>query len=138
MQENIFNRLKVMIEKTYYIYARYNQPATFALIYHDKSIEPIELGQFVRKSDHFLRIDEHYTFMNFEFTPQDKAFKASQNLIMSLDNFFEDQSTKIAIDIFDERKSPQVVYNRLQQILKEIQKDPYSRIDDENILDEII
>ena len=101
-------------------------------------MEPIELGQFVRKSDHFIRLDDNYTFMNFEFTEQDKAFKAAQNIIMSLDTFFGDTSTKIAIDTFDTNKSPQIVYNRLEQILKEIQKDPYSRIDDENVLNGII
>ena len=138
MDERIFNRLKVMIEKTYYVFERYNTPSTFALIYHVQSLGPIELGQFVRKSDHFLHIDNNYTFINFEFTPQDKAFKASQNIIMSLDNFFGDNSTKIAIDTFDPTSSPKIIYSRLEQILKEIQKDPYSRIDDENVLNGVI
>ncbi|SFV75448.1 hypothetical protein MNB_SM-3-763 [hydrothermal vent metagenome] len=138
MDERIFNRLKVMIEKTYYVFGRYNVPATFGLIYHHKPILPIELGQYVRKSDHFLMVDEHYCFINFEFTNQKDAFKASQNLIASLDNHFQDTTTKIALDSFDVNQSPNVVYNRLMQILKEIQKDPYSRIDDENVLNGVI
>ena len=139
MDEKILNRLTIMIERTYYVFKRYHTPSTFALIYHEKPITAKQLGQFIRKSDHFLQIDEHHCFMHYGFTEQSHAFKASENLLMFLDNFFGDTTTKIAIDTFDPNKTPIVVYNRLMQIL-EVMADhhPYTRVDDENVLNEIV
>jgi len=138
MDENIFNRLQISINKTYYTTKRYSIPSTFALIYHKKSLTPQELGAFVRKSDHFIKIDENHYFINFMFTEQNNAFKASQNLILSLDKYFNDQSTAIAIDTFDESNSPRLVFNRLKQILNEVKADSYSRIEDESILNGVL
>ena len=138
MTPSILNRLNILIKKAYYTHERYKLPATFALMYHHKALEPIELGQYVRKSDLFIPIDENHYFINFASTEQSAAFKACQNLIFSLDKHFEDTDTIIAVDTFDASKSPNIVFNRLQQILKETKKDPYSRIEDENILNGII
>ena len=137
MNENIFNRLNILISKAYYTYSRYKSPSTFALLYHEQDITPAQLGAYVRKTDHFLKIDEHYYFINFAFTEQNNAFKASQNLILSLDKHFQDQASVIAVDTFDEAKSARMVYNRLTQILVETKKHSYSRIEDENILNEL-
>lgn len=138
MDDNIFNRLQISINKTYYTTKRYNIPSTFALMYHHKALTPQELGAFVRQSDHFIKIDENHYFINFMFTEQNNAFKASQNLIFSLDKYFNDIHTAIAIDTFDESNSPRLVYNRLKQILQEIKQDSYSRIEDENILNGVL
>ena len=138
MNDNIFNRLQISINKTYYTTKRYSIPSTFALMYHEKSLTPQELGQFVRKSDHFIQIDDSHYFINFMFTEQNNAFKASQNLIFSLDRYFNDEHTAIAIDTFDESNSPHLVFHRLEQILKEIKLDAYSRIEDESILNGVL
>jgi len=138
MKDTIFNRLQISINKTYYTTKRYNIPSTFALMYHKDSLTPQELGQFVRKSDHFIQIDENHYFINFMFTEQNNAFKASQNLILSLDKYFNNEHTSIAIDTFDESNSPRLVFNRLEQILKEVQADSYSRIEDESILNGVL
>ena len=137
MNENLFNRLSIIINKAYYTHSRYKSPSTFALLYHDKEITPAELGKYVRKTDHFLPLDEHHYFINYAFTEQNAAFKACQNLIFYLDRHFEDQSSYIAVDTFDESKTPRMVYNRLTQILAETKKSSYSRIEDENILNEL-
>lgn len=137
MDEKIFNRLSIIINKAYYTHSRYKSPSTFALLYHENDITPAELGKYVRKTDHFLAVDKSHYFINFAFTEQDSAFKACQNLIFSLDKHFENQSSYIAIDTFDESKSARMVYNRLSQILAETKKSSYSRIEDENILNEL-
>ena len=137
MQENVKNRLRVMIEKSYYLFSRYNSLSTFTLLYHEKPISATELGKYLRKSDHFLPIDENHYFINFMYIKQEDAFKATQNLIFSLDKHFSDNSSKIAIDTFNTTKTPTMVYNRLVEILKEIKKNQFTRIDDENILNDI-
>jgi len=132
--EKIKNRLRIMIEKSYYVKERYNIESTFALLYHEKPLTPSELGSFIRKSDHFLKIDEHHHFINFMYIPHENAFKASQNLILSLDKYFQNCTSNIAIDTFDSIKTPTMVYNRLDEILKTIIDDPYNRVEDETVL----
>jgi len=134
MQENIANRLRIMIEKSYYLFERYNTSSTFVLIYVQDNIEPIELGKYVRKSDHFLKIDENHYFINFMYIDQSQAFKAAQNLLLSLDKHFNSTASAIAIDTFNKSKNPTMVYNRLVEILKETRANSYNRIEDENIL----
>lgn len=138
MDEKMFNRLKILIEKAYYISTRYHTASTFALLYHENPITPHELGKFLRKSDHFLQLDAQHCFIHFSFTNHSNAFKASENLLMLLDNFFGNTTTRIAIDTFDTNKTPTIVYNRLVQILEVITNHPYTRVDDENILNEIV
>jgi hypothetical protein len=117
MDEKLFNRLKILINKTYYTNKRYKIPATFAYLYHEKELSLDDLGKYVRKSDHFLKIDENHYFIHFAYTEQDHAFKACQNLLLYLDKHFNNTSSYIAVDTFDATKSPTVVFNRLQQIL---------------------
>ncbi len=135
MNDSILNRMRVQIKKIYYTYERYKTAATFAMLYHEKEISVIELSKFVRISDHLLKIDDHHYFITFSHTPHNEAFKASQNLILCLDNFFQNRTSCIAIDTFGTNNSQAIVHNRLMQILKVTRKTPYSRIEDENILD---
>lgn len=134
MTDNIFNRIELDIKRTYYTFDRYGAISTFVLLYHDKELSPEQLGSYVRISDKFVKIDSNHYFISFAFTSQENTFKAAQNLLQYLDNFFHNRTTCIAIDTFDTSKKPQMVYNRLMQILKETKKNSYTRIEDENIL----
>lgn len=134
MEDKILNRLQILVNKTYYTATRYKTPATFAYMYHTEELSVEELGKYVRISDHFIKIDQNHYFINFAYTGQDNAFKASQNLLHALDKHFNTSTTCIAIDTFDMSKSAKVVYNRLVQILEATKKYSYSRIEDEDIL----
>jgi hypothetical protein len=135
MAFDIINRVNVLVKKTYYINERYLIPATFGLLYHEKALNVVELSQYVRVSDQLMPLDNNHYFIIFSFTSQDNAYKASQNIVQNLDNHFNDQSSRIALDTFDTSKSPQSVLNRLKQILIEIRKKSYHRIETEEILD---
>lgn len=132
---DVLNRLNVLVKKTYYINERYHIDATFALLYHEKEINVIELSKYVRVSDQFIPLDDHHYFIIFAFTAQDNAYKASQNLISNLDKHFNDETSCIALDTFELSKSPQTVLNRLKQILIETRKSSYVRVETEDILD---
>ena len=134
LDERLKNRLRIMIEKSYYVKERYDIESTFALLYHEKPLTSAELGKCMRKSDHFLELDNNYHFINFMYISHTDAFKASQNLIQSLDKYFQNNTSAIAIDTFESIKTPTMVYNRLDEILKTIQDDPYSRVEDETVL----
>jgi len=138
MNDKIKNRLRIEIEKAYYAYKRYKIDTTFAILYHEHDLEVATLGKIVRITDHLLKIDSNHYFINFVHTDHNKAFKAAQNLLHSLDLHFNNHSSFIAIDTFDTTQSPKIVLSRLEQILKTIQKTSYARIDDENILNEIV
>jgi hypothetical protein len=131
---NVPKRLEIDIKKTYYTYERYNSISTFVMLYHQKELTISQFGSLLRISDKFIKIDDNHFFIIFEFTSQENTFKACQNLLEDLDNFFKDRTTCIAIDTFSTDKTAQVVYSRLMQILKETQKKSYTRIEDENIL----
>jgi len=138
MDERIKKRLEIEINKSYYSFKRYKVDTTFAILYHEKELTVDKLGNFVRISDHLLKIDEHHYFINFIHTHHNNAFKASQNLLLALDNYFNNRTSAIAIDTFDTTQTPNLVINRLYQILNEVRKNPYTRIDDENILNDIV
>jgi hypothetical protein len=138
MSDNIKNRLRIEIEKAYYAHKRYKIETTFAILYHENNLEVKKLGKIVRITDHLLKIDKHHYFINFVHTDHNKAFKAAQNLLQSLDFYFNNRSSFIAIDTFNTTQSPKIVLSRLEQILKTIRKTSYARIDDENILNEIV
>jgi len=134
LEERLKNRLRIIVEKSYYVKERYKIESTFALLYHKEPLTPAELGKCVRKSDHFLELDDNHHFINFMYISHQDAFKASQNLIQSLDKYFQNNTSTIAIDTFDSIKTPTMVYNRLDEILKTIKDDPYSRVEDETVL----
>ena len=137
MDDYIKNRLSLEVEKAYYISKRYKSSSTFAILYFEGELEVQDLGKFVRISDHLLNIDENHYFIHYTFTQQNSAFKASQNLLLCLDKHLNNQSACIALDTFDISKSPTIVINRLTQILNETQHSSYSRIENENILNEL-
>jgi len=138
MDQKLFNRLQILVNKTYYTSKRYKVPSTFAYLYHADPLTVEDLGKFVRISDHFIKMDENHYFINFAYTEQDDAFKASQNLLLYLDKHFNNSTSCIALDTFNTSNSAKIVFNRLERILAETKKDPYSRIEDENILDGFI
>ncbi len=132
---DILNRINVHIKKTYYTYERFQVNATFALLYHEKPLTVVELSEHVRISDQLIQLDENHYFIIFAFTSYENAYKASQNLIHKLDHYFNDNTTCIAIDSFDNRKTPENVLNRLKQIMIETRKDSYIRVETDDILD---
>lgn len=134
MDENILNRVDVLVKKTYYTYDRFEVDATFALLYHEAPLSVVELSKYVRLSDHLMAIDDHHYFIIFAFTSEENAYKASQNIIHKLDSYFNDHSSSIALDSLDVTMSPQLVLNRLRQIMKEIHRDTHVRIETEDIL----
>lgn len=134
MDESILNRLNVLVRKTYYTYDRFEVDATFALLYHAVPLSVVELSKYVRLSDHLIQLDDHHYFIIFAFTCEENAYKASQNIIHKLDGYLNDHATCIAMDSLDPTKSPQLVLNRLKQIMSEIHRDAHVRIETEDIL----
>lgn len=135
MNSNIINRIHVLIKKTYYTHDRFKVPATFAMLYHEEPLNVIDFSKHIRISDQVMQLDLHHYFIIFAFTPSENAYKASQNIIHSLDNHFNNRTSYIVTDSFDSTRSPQSVVNRLEQILAETRKNPYVRIETEEILD---
>ncbi len=134
---DIYNRIRVLIKKAYYTDDRFEIDSTFALIYHEKPLDVMELSKFVRLSDQLIEVDEHHYFVIFVMTPQDNAYKASQNLLMNLDVFFGDQTSCIVLDSFDTSRSAENVLKRLHMIMAETKKQPFIRIETEDILDDL-
>jgi len=132
---NMANRLDIHINKAYAVYKRYGVDATFALLYHAKPLSVEELSHHVRTTDQLISLDDTHYFIIFTFTDEEQAYKACQNILHFLDNLFNETSTCIAIDEFDSSHSCDIVMRRLHQILDQIQKNPYSRIENEQILD---
>jgi len=136
MDNNISNRLEVLVKKTYYIYKRFDIVATFALLYHEEPLSIIELSKYVRTSDQFMPLDDNHYFIIFEFTSEKNAYKASQNIIYKLDNHFNtNKGTFIALDSLDVHKSPQNILSRLKQIMAQMRRDCCSRVETEDIME---
>jgi hypothetical protein len=134
MSQDILNRINVLIKKTYYTYERFGVNATFALLYHEEPLSVVELAKYVRISDHLMKLDENHYFIIFAFTSHENSYKASQNIVHSLDKYFNNHTSCIALDTFNPSKTHQSVLNRLKQIMTETRKDPYMRIESEEIL----
>jgi hypothetical protein len=135
MDFKIVNRANVLVKKAYYTAERFDVKATFALLYHEMPLSVVELAKHVRVSDQLMSLDSNHFFIIFAFTEQDNAYKASQNIVYSLDSYFNNNTSCIALDAFNPSKSPQSVLNRLELILVETRKNPYIRIETEDILD---
>jgi len=134
MENSVSHRLEIELKKVFYSFEKYNALSTFALIHHEAPIDPETLSKYLRVSDIFLALDEHTYFINFAFTSHEDAFKAAQNILYGLDNYFNDTSTYIAIKELDPSNTPKMLVNKLLQILKETRKHSYSRVEDESIL----
>lgn len=134
--EQIPNRIRVQINRSYYSFQRYKVETTFALLYHRHTLGVETLARYLRLSDQFVRYDAHHCFIVFAHTNAPNAYKASQNLLLHLDNYFNDRSSCIALDLFDPSNSAQIVLNRLLQILDVAKTNPDARIQDETVLDQ--
>jgi len=138
MDAEVEVRINAEINRAYYTYERYQVKAIFALVYHEKEISLEDMGSYVRMSDRFVEYDTNHFFMLYHFTTGEEAHKASQNLLLKLDNYFNNTSTCIAIDCFNPSSSTKVVLNRLNQIIKETKKSSFARVEYEDILDSAI
>ena len=138
IDEKTFRRLDREIKKKHYNTKRYGSEYTFALLYTDTEIEKNRLGEFLRLSDFFLSIDEHYYFIVFNYTNESAAFKASENLLFKIDNYLGNTNSYIAIDRVNKTESTRSTINRLYQILEIAKKHGYNRVEDENVLNEVI
>jgi hypothetical protein len=133
---DVINRLEVLVKRIYYIFERFQIESTFALLYHKDPLNVVEFSKCVRLSDQFIPLDDNHYFIIFEFTNQENAYKASQNIIFKLDKYFNSTNEcYIALDAFDIHKSPQTVLSRLQQILLHTRKEIYTRVETEYILE---
>lgn len=137
MSLDILDRVNVLVKKTYYTFDRFNVDATFALLYHETPLNVVELSQFIRITDQIIPLDDNHYFIIFAFTSQENAYKASQNILYNLDQLLNNQTSCIALDTFDTKKSSKAVLTRLHQILSETRKSSYIRVETEEILDQI-
>ena len=138
MNDAIFNRFAVEVKKAYYISKRYETLSTFALLYFDQELSVDKLSLYLRVSDKFILIDKNTYFIDFTFTSQEDTFKACQNLLLELDNNFNNRNSCIEIESLDINLSPKMLLNKLTQILKETRKSSYGRIEDESILNHMV
>lgn len=138
MSSELEVRINAEINRAYYTFERYKVDATFVLVYHKEPLGLEELGKYVRISDRFVKYDDNHFFMLYHFTAEKEAYKASQNLLLKLDNHFNNTTTCIAIDNFNPSNTTKVVLNRLNQIIKETRKNSFARIEYEDILDSFI
>ena len=134
----MIKRLEIEIKNAHYAFDRYKKISTFALLHHEDNLEVQTLAKYLRVSDKFLKIDEHTYFIKFTFTSIENTFKAAQNLLLALDNYFNERNCYIAIEALDTTNTPNMVVNKLFQILEETRKNSYGRIEDDNILNAIV
>ena len=135
LDDELKTRLNAEVVRAHYTYDRYNAESTFALVYHEEDIPLDKLGSFVRVSDRLVRVSDKMHFVIFNFTPQNDAYKASRNLLKSLDNHFHNTTSCIAIDAPSKTDTIHMVMNKLYQILQETRKNSVARIEYADILD---
>lgn len=134
MKDYILNRFKTEIEKAFYSMEKYDILSTFALLHHEDDLEIETLSHYIRVSDKLLKVDAHTYFIIFSFTSPEHTYKAIQNLLLELDNHFNNRTSCIAMLELDPSNSPTMAINKLFTILEETKKHSYSRIEDESIL----
>jgi len=130
-------RLESEINKVHDACQRYGTDTTSAIVYHEKDLDLPLLGSFLRKNDKVIRLDENHHFVMFFFTSDSESYEAAKNLLVKLDNHFQNTTSCIAIDSACNNDSTNMMINKLLQILKETKKNSISRIEYEDILDEI-
>lgn len=136
MDSENLNRVELLVKKAYYTAERFHLNLTFALLYHEEPLPVIELSKYIRITDHVVSLDDHHYFIVFAYTSHENSYKASQNTVHSLDKYFNNLTTCIALDTFDTSKSVSIVLYRLKQILAETKKSSYVRVETEDILDD--
>ena len=136
MNSEILKRVELLVKKAYYTSERFHLSLTFALLYHEQPLPIIDLSKYIRITDHAISLDEHHYFIVFAYTSHENSYKACQNTVHSLDKYFNNFTTCIALDAFDTSKSVSIVLYRLEQILAETKKSSYIRVETEDILDD--
>ncbi len=134
--DNIPSRFEVMVKKVYYVYEKFGLDFSFALLSLAKPISVTDLSRYVRSSDVLIPIDENHYFIIFQFTSPDAAFRTSQELVFSLDKFFnQPKSSFVAIEKLNINITPLNVLKRLDSIVQATKKAGYSQVETEDILD---
>ncbi len=136
VDSDILKRVELLVKKAYYTSERFRLNVTFAFLYHEAPLPVVELSKHIRITDHAISLDEHHYFIIFAYTSHENSYKASQNIVHSLDKYFNNFTTCIALDAFDTSKSVPIVLHRLEQILAETKKSSYIRVETEDILDD--
>lgn len=117
--------------------SRYDSDNSSAIVYHEKDIDIELLGSFLRTNDKIIKLDKSHHFIIFHFTSEEEAYEAAKHLLAQLDSHFKNTTSCIAIDSACKNDSANIMINKLLQILKETKKNSISRIEYEDILDEI-
>jgi hypothetical protein len=137
MDDKTRTRLELEISKIHDACERYDSDTSSAIVYHEKEIDLPLIGSFLRKNDKVIRLDENHHFIMFFFTSESEAYEAAKNLLAKLDHHFQNSTSCIAIDSACKNDSTNMMINKLIQILKETKKNSISRIEYEDVLDEI-
>jgi hypothetical protein len=138
MNANTISKIDTLVKKVYYNHERFNVEAAFALLYHKEPLSVGELSKFIRISDEVIALDETCYFIVFQFTSEEKAYKASQNIIHKLDQYYNTHSKCfIAVDSLNINKSPQNILCRLKQIITLARQNSSTRVETEDVLDKL-
>lgn len=130
--------LESEINKVHDACQRYDSNNSAAVLYHEKNIDSDVLSGFLRKNDKVIRLDENHCFVVFGYTSETEAYNAAKHLLAELDKYFKNSTTCIAIESACKYDSANIMINKLFQILKETKKNSISRIEYEDILDEVV
>lgn len=137
INENTKKILELEINKAHDMYKRHASESSVGIIYHEKDIDEELFESFFRKNDKVVKLDKNHYFVMFLFTPEREAYEAAKNLLARLDKYFHDTTSCIALDSACKNDSVNMIINKLLQILKETKKNSISRIEYEDILDEL-
>ncbi len=126
------------IKRIFYLKKRYNIDGKFALLYVEDEISLEEVSRFVRMSDRVMRVGEHYYLIIYMYVIKDSdAYKAAENLLYKIDNFFGHQNSYIALSGFDESFSVDNILNRLKMIADTTKEKSNTRVEFDDILDRV-
>ena len=131
-------RLESEVNRVHDACKRYGSTTSSAIVYHEKDLDLELLGSFLRKNDKIVELDNNHHFIMFCYTSESEAYEAAKNLLSKLDKHFKNTTSCIAIDSACKNDSTNMMINKLLQILKETKKNSISRIEYEDILDEIV
>jgi len=135
MNQNLEKRYEVLVKKTYYIHKRYNLESTFALLYHKEPLSLVQLSAYARISDYIIEVDENNYFIIFQFTSEEDAYKASQNIIGKLEVNFCSHAFYIGLHKININMTPQNILKKLRLIVEYAIKNRFNRVETEEVLD---
>ena len=130
--------LELEIGKVHDACERYDSQNSAAIVYHEKDVDTELLSGFLRKNDVVIRLDDNHHFIVFGYTSDSEAYNAAKHLLAELDKYFKSSTTCIAIESACKYDSANIMLNKLLQILNETKKNSISRIEYEDILDEVV